>query len=160
MIEADVLHTKCSKILYNLQQNQGDVSLFKHFWLLSGYKTHLKNSNNWKSFNLCFHIFLHWYLGCFKCAILSCDAVQTFEAVYGQKIIHAKIQSNRLINDLAQALWSLEIFVWLLINGVFFGRLLFYPSSFDVKTVYIMKQKVRQQHLLKAVIHASNMCGI
>ena len=39
-----------------------------------------------------------------KIKFSSCNAVQNFEVVYAKKIIHAKFQSNRFINDLAQAL--------------------------------------------------------
>ena len=39
-----------------------------------------------------------------KIKISSCIAVQNVEVVYGPKIIYAKFQGNRLINELAQAL--------------------------------------------------------
>ena len=39
-----------------------------------------------------------------KIKISSCIAVQNFEAMYGPKIVYAKLQGNRFINELAQAL--------------------------------------------------------
>ena len=39
-----------------------------------------------------------------KIKVSSCKVVQIFEVVYGKKIIHAKFQGNRFINDLTQTL--------------------------------------------------------
>ena len=90
--------------------------------------------------------------GCFmyplKIKLSSSNAVETFEVVYDQKSQPCKISSQSVHKWFSTSTLKFMIFRIYAKKNIF-GRLLFYPSSFDKNNVYIMKQDVWHQHYWK-----------